>query len=63
MATSSSSTSSSSRLGSASPSTSVICQEVFDESCQPSEEGKFLFSSSIKGLRLWKLKIHIYFQK
>lgn len=40
MATSSSSTSSSSRLGNASPSTSVICQEVFDESCQPSEEGK-----------------------
>ncbi|KAM7348496.1 centrosomal protein 164 isoform 2-T3 [Cochliomyia hominivorax] len=38
MATSSSSNSSSSRLGSASPSTSVICQEVFDESCQPSEE-------------------------
>ncbi|KNC30025.1 hypothetical protein FF38_03054 [Lucilia cuprina] len=38
MATSSSSNSTSSRLGSASPSTSVICQEVFDESCQPSEE-------------------------
>ncbi|XP_065365800.1 kinesin-related protein 4 isoform X2 [Calliphora vicina] len=38
MATSSSSTSSSSRLGSASPSTSVICQEVFDDSCQPSED-------------------------
>lgn len=40
MATSLSSTpSSSSHLGSVSPSVSVICEEVFDEACQPSSDG------------------------